>query len=210
MDISLLLRGLLLGLAIAAPVGPIGVLCIRRTLNEGRLVGFVAGMGAATADGIYGAVAAFGLTAVTQTLAGQSIWLRLVGGLFLCYLGIRSALAPPAASSGATKNGDRANLWGYYGSTLALTLSNPLTIFSFLGIFAGLGISPGTHGSFWGALMLTLGVFSGSSLWWLILSSGVGLAHQRISPRILRTINIASGVLIAGFGAVALGSLIAH
>src|SRR5690242_13032805 len=131
------LRGLLLGFSIAAPVGPIGVLCIRRTLADGRVVGFVSGLGAATADAFYGAVAGFGLTVISALLIEQRFWLRLIGGGFLLYLGVRTVLARPAerAASAGGKG-----LAGAYGSTLFLTLTNPLTILSFAAIFAGLGV----------------------------------------------------------------------
>jgi threonine/homoserine/homoserine lactone efflux protein len=134
LDIHFLFQGILIGLSIAAPVGPIGVLCIRRTLSEGRGTGFVSGLGAATADAIYGCVAGFGLTFISDILVSQQTWFRLVGGLFLCYLGIRNFLARPverAASVGGQ------GLAGAYASTFILTLTNPMTILSFAAIFAG-------------------------------------------------------------------------
>ena len=140
MEIPFLFQGVLLGFSIAAPVGPIGVLCIRRTLAEGRLTGFVSGLGAATADAIYGLVAGFGLTFVSSLLVGGQFWMRLVGGAFLCYLGARTFLAKPAQrTASATGSG----LLGAYASTLVLTLTNPMTIFSFAAVFAGLGVGPG-------------------------------------------------------------------
>ena len=138
MDIHLLLRGVLLGFAIAAPVGPIGVLCIRRTLAFGRITGLVTGLGAATADMCYGAVAAFGLAAVSSLLISQQHWIRLIGGAFLCYLGVTTILARPAAAAASARSG---GLAAAYASTLALTLTNPLTILSFAAIFAGLGFA---------------------------------------------------------------------
>ncbi|HEX9370073.1 MAG TPA: LysE family transporter [Roseiflexaceae bacterium] len=138
MDKSLLLRGLVVGFSIAAPVGPIGVLCIRRTLADGQVAGFVSGLGAATADAIYGSIAGFGLTFISGILVSQQGWLRLIGGLFLCYLGVKTLLARPAerpASAGGV------GLVGAYASTFFLTLTNPLTIFAFLGVFAGLGLA---------------------------------------------------------------------
>ena len=138
MDLGFFGRGLVIGFAIAAPVGAIGVLCIRRTLADGRLTGFVSGLGAATADALYGAVAALGLTAISSALVAHQATVRLVGGLFLCYLGVRTALAAPA-TTGAT--GARRGLLAAYGSTLALTLTNPSTILSFAAVFAGLGLA---------------------------------------------------------------------
>lgn len=203
MDLSLLLRGLALGFSIAAPVGPIGVLCIRRTLAEGRATGFVSGLGAATADATYGAVAAFGLTFVSSLLIGQQAWLRLIGGLFLLYLGGRTLLTSPA-SRGAVASGS--GLAGAYASTLFLTLTNPLTILSFAAIFAGLGVV-GAEGGYRDAGLLVLGVFLGSALWWLLLSWGVSLLRARVDARRLRWVNRFSGALIAAFGVVALLSL---
>jgi threonine/homoserine/homoserine lactone efflux protein len=132
------LRWLLIGFSIAAPVGPIGVLCIRRTLADGRLAGFLSGMGAASADMFYGAVAAFGLTAIRDVLLGQSNWLRLVGGIFLLYLGVKTFLSKPAEQAAESlRNG----LFGAYLSTFFLTITNPVTILSFVAIFAGLRLA---------------------------------------------------------------------
>lgn len=206
---ELLVRGLALGFAIAAPVGPIGVLCIRRTLADGRLIGFVSGLGAATADAFYSAVAAFGLTVVANLLVGQHIWVRLIGGLFLCYLGLRILLRRPATQPAQTAPVPVAHrgLAGAYISTLALTLTNPATILTFAAIFAGLGLA-GTAGNA-GAALLVLGVFLGSALWWLILSGGVALLRARFTARAMRAVNLVSGLLLLGFAALALASLIA-
>jgi threonine/homoserine/homoserine lactone efflux protein len=204
MDLDYLLRGLVIGVSIAAPVGPIGLLCIRRTLAGGRLVGLVSGLGAATADAAYGAVAGFGLTAVAGLLVGQSLWLRLLGGLFLGYLGVRTALTPPASrAAGVSGRG----LAGAYASTLALTLTTPTTILSFVAIFAGLGIA-GAGGDYGAAAALVLGVFAGSALWWLVLSGGVGLLRGAVTPGALRWVNRLSGALIAAIGLAALASLL--
>lgn len=201
MDISFFLKGLILGLSIAAPVGPIGVLCIRRTLARGRVYGFVSGMGAATADGIYGAIAGFGLTAVSNLLVGQRVWFGLVGGVFLCYLGLRTFLVRPDAQ--APELGAEGNLLSAYASTFVLTLTNPMTILSFAAIFAGLGV--GNEGeSLLAAGVLVLGVFSGSALWWLALSGGVSLFRGRVGPQGLRWVNRISGAIITGFGLMAL------
>src|SRR5712675_196490 len=125
MDHNFLLRGLVIGFSIAAPVGPIGVLCIRRTLAEGRLAGLACGLGAATADACYGAVAGFGLTAVSNLLVSYQTWLQLVGVLFLCYLGIQTFLARPAGEAARLRSGSPT---GAYLATIILTLTNPMTI----------------------------------------------------------------------------------
>ena len=200
MSAELFLRGLVIGVSIAAPVGPIGVLCIRRTLAEGRLAGFVSGLGAASADGIYGCVAGFGLTAVTNFLLEQSHWLRLVGGLFLCYLGIKTALAAPASREAALKPDSRA---ANYASTFLLTLTNPMTILSFTAVFAGLGLA-GAKGDYRSAAALVAGVFLGSAAWWLVLSFGVGWFRVAREPRALVWVNRLSGAIIFGFGCWAL------
>jgi threonine/homoserine/homoserine lactone efflux protein len=204
-DGGLFVRGVILGFSIAAPVGPIGVLCIRRTLAEGRLVGLLSGLGAATADASYGAVAAFGLTAISSQLVGHQDALRIVGGIFLMYLGIRTFLAAPVQS---IKSGQRRQLLGNYLSTLGLTLTNPTTIFSFVAIFAGLGWAGTSTEGYSSAALLVVGVFSGSALWWLILSSGVSLVRARFSLRVMRWVNRLSGTMIGGFGMIALASLI--
>lgn len=200
MEISFLLRGMLLGFSIAAPVGPIGLLCIRRTLTDGRLTGFVSGLGAATADLMYGCVAAFGLTAVTALLTGNAIWMRLIGGLFLLYLGAQTFRSAPATREASA---DARGLLGAYISTLLLTITNPLTILTFAAMFAALGAGI-TGGDYTRGMLVAAGVFIGSAAWWLLLSGGVGLLRRRIDERWLRLINRASGAMIAGFGLLAL------
>jgi len=204
MDASLLLRGLVLGFSIAAPVGPIGVLCIRRTLANGRLVGLVSGLGAATADATYGCIAAFGLTAISSFLVDRQTALRLGGGAFLIYLGVRTLLSHPATQAAQASS---RNLWTAYASTLALTITNPTTIFSFIAIFAGLGIAEGER-DYLASMLVVLGVFLGSALWWLILSGGVGLMRGKLDTRRLGWVNRVSGCIILTFGAVALVSVV--
>ncbi len=204
MDFSLFFRGLLIGFSIAAPVGPIGVLCIRRTLANGRLSGLATGLGAATADGLYGCVAGFGLTFISSMLINQQMWLRLFGGLFLCYLGLKTLLSKPAeqeARVGGT------GLLGSYASTFLLTVTNPMTILSFAAIFAGLGLV-NTNGSYTSAIILVLGVFLGSGTWWLLLSGGVGLFRDKFNSQAMLWVNRISGVIITVFGLVALGGLL--
>ncbi len=206
MDISFYLKGLLIGFSIAAPVGPIGVLCIRRTLSDGRLIGLVSGLGAATADATYGCLAAFGLTFVTGFLVSQQMWLRLIGGLFLLYLGIKTFMAAPASQSATSTPGR--GLFGSYLSTFLLTITNPLTILSFAGIFIGLGLGVG-NGDYLAATALVLGVFTGSALWWLLLSGGISLLRSRFTYKGLWWVNRISGILIVGFGIAALIALLA-
>jgi threonine/homoserine/homoserine lactone efflux protein len=196
-----LLQGIGLGLAIAAPVGPIGLLCIRRSLTQGQWIGLATGLGAATADGLYGTVAGFGLTAVSALLVAQAVWLRLIGGLFLCYLGIKAILSkPPEAGTELSPQ----SLWTAYGSTFLLTLTNPATILSFIAIFAGLGIVDAER-SWLSSAALVIGVFLGSALWWLGLSWGVASFKRMLTPAILIWLNRLAGMAIFAFGVVALG-----
>jgi threonine/homoserine/homoserine lactone efflux protein len=202
-----LLKGFLLGFAIAAPVGPIGLLCIRRTLAGGMPAGLASGLGAATADALYGAVAALGLTAISAFLVDQSWWLRLAGGLFLLYLGITTFRSTPSTGKEPAKV-RTAGLAAAYGSTFLLTVTNPATIMSFGVAFAGLGLVGSGTGAGDAAAMV-LGVFLGSSCWWLLLSGVVGLMRARVSSGALTWVNRASGAMLAGFGVAALVSIAA-
>jgi threonine/homoserine/homoserine lactone efflux protein len=190
-DLAMVGQGFVLGFAIAAPVGPIGLLCIQRTLNQGQLIGLVSGLGAATADAMYGAIAAFGLTLVTAFLVEQQIWLGLVGGVFLCYLGVRTS-----------GHAEAKGVLGAYASTFALTVTNPLTILMFAAIFAGAGLANnGSNGA--SALSIVVGVFCGSATWWLLLSAGVGLLRTRVNETALLWVNRVAGAVIIGFGLLA-------
>jgi threonine/homoserine/homoserine lactone efflux protein len=204
MDLGFFLRGLAIGFSIAAPVGPIGVLCIRRTLAEGRTAGFVSGLGAATADGLYGCVAGFGLTFLSNLLIQQQAWIRLIGGLFLCTLGLKTFFASPSQEEASVRV---KGLAAAYVSTFVLTLTNPMTILAFAAIFAGLGVGSAA-GNYPAAGILVAGVFTGSAMWWLFLSGAVGLFKRSISPAGLRWINRISGLIISAFGVAALVSLV--
>lgn len=207
MELSLFLRGLAIGLAIAAPVGPIGILCIRRSLAAGFPLGFLTGMGAAAADGVYGAVAAFGLTAVSSFLVAQQGLFRLVGGAVLIALGVQTALKRPSQRA-ADANAE--SLVGAFASTFVLTLANPATILSFVAIFAGLGLGEiaggGTGRSTLGASTVVLGVFLGSAAWWLFLAGTTAALSRQVPAGLLLWINRISGTAIAGFGVAALAS----
>jgi threonine/homoserine/homoserine lactone efflux protein len=190
MNLALFARGFVLGFSIAAVVGPIGLLCIRRTLVTGFAIGFISGLGAATVDATYAAVASLGISALASVLIDQRLWLRLIGGLFLLYLGVRTLRSSPATRA-ADAPASSLRLAGAYSSTLALTLSNPMTIMSFAAIFAGIGASGSD---------LVFGVFIGSAAWWLVLATLVSRLRERLTPGWFRWINIGSGVLITGFG----------
>jgi threonine/homoserine/homoserine lactone efflux protein len=203
MDSTLFVRGLILGFTIAAAVGPISLLVIRRTLAEGRLVGIVSGMGVATADGSYGAIAAFGLTAITDLLVDWRRALGIIGGVFLLWLAWRTFRSVPGEA--ATTAEGRRGLAGAYLSTLGLTLTNPMTILSFAALFVGLGV---TGGDLVGATLLTLGVFGGSALWWVVLTAVVGALRTRLTTGGLRRVNVASGLLIGAFAVAAIASAV--
>ncbi len=199
-NLSLFLRGMLIGISIAAPVGPIGVLCIRRTLSDGKLTGFLSGMGAASADMVYGAIAAFGLTVITGLLVDNAFWLRLVGGCFLLYLGVKTFLEKPADHAAqVTQSGYLST----YLSTFFLTITNPITILSFAAIFAGTMLTRETSSP----LAIVAGVFLGSAAWWLTLSLGVGWMRDQLTPTHMAWINHISGTIIILFGAAALFSI---
>ncbi len=199
----LVVKGFLLGLAIAAPVGPIGLLCIRRTLEYGPGVGFATGMGAAVADTIFGAIAAFGMTAVVAFLTGHEALFRIFGGVFLLGVAYKTYYARPALP----KTGGLTRDWlSGFTVGLTLTLTNPITILACLALFAGVGLS-GTLGRS-DASLLVLGVFIGSAAWWLTLSSGVSLVRTRMSEDRLVLINRGTAMALAVFGLWALGSVV--
>lgn len=198
-------KGVILGFSIAAPVGPIGLLCIQRTLSRGRLHGFVSGLGVAAADTCYGLVAAFGLSAVTSFLLGIQGWLQLGGGLFLLGLGFRTARTVPGTRSAA---GDtEPGLLHAWGSLFLLTLANPATILGFIAAFVALGL--GTQPSdAAGALSLVAGVFLGSAAWWLLLSFIAGLVRAHLTDGRMRVVNLAAGLLIMALGLWVLAPLV--
>ena len=206
MDPALLLKGLVMGFSIAAPVGPIGVLCIRRTLGDGFPHGVVSGLGTALADAIYGCIAAFGVTAVSDFLIGSQLWLRLVGGVFLLYLGYSTFRSVPAEKAATAGGGGLGGLAGACTSAFFLTLTNPMTIVSFAAVFAGLGLgsAPESRAS---AALLVFGVFSGSMLWWLFLSGSVHMLRSRFDHGRLVWVNRLSGLVVAAFGVASLASI---
>jgi len=192
-------QGAIIGFAIAAPVGPIGVLCMRRTLAKGRSSGLASGFGAATADATYGGIAGFGVTFISTVLVSQQVLIRLLGGVFLLLLGLRTVFSVPKGLDRRSGGG----LAGDYLSTLALTLSNPVTIVAFAAIFAGLGITA-QGGDYTPAAFLVSGVFAGSAVWWVMLSSIVSVFRGAFDHGRMLWVNRISGIVIAGFGAAAL------
>ncbi len=202
--INYFLKGLFIGLSIAAPVGPIGLLTIKRTLAEGRISGFVTGMGAACADAAYGAVAGFGLLAISSFLIAQTFFIHLIGGLFLLYLGVKSFLSKPATQEARMYD---KGLLNHFFSTFLLTLTNPSTILSFVTIFAALGLASNTA-NYTSSIAIVLGVFIGSALWWFVLSYVVSILRHNITPNRLVWVNRFSGLVLASFGLFALYALV--
>lgn len=197
MDAVLFLKAQLIGLSIAAPVGPIGLLCIQRTLDHGARIGFLSGLGAATADGVYGAIGAFGLAAVTRFFVTLAAPLALCGAAFLVWMGCRMLRVAPTSEPAGVP--DVGSSWSAFASVFALTLTNPATIVSFIAVFATLGGDAATTTS--AALVMVGGVLSGSALWWLVLALGVAGVRHRIGPRLRLAINRCSGVFLLGFAA---------
>ncbi len=194
MDGVVFLKGVILGFSLAAPVGPIGLLCIRRTLNDGWRLGLATGIGAALADTIYGMMAVFGLTVVTTFLVSAQGWLQGMGGLFLLYLGIQILRSRPPETSFEPMT-DARSLFRACGSTFLLTVANPLTVITFLALFAGMGLGAGKS-SVLASLLTVLGVFLGSALWWIVLSGGISVFRNRIRPPAMVGINRVSGAVI--------------
>ena len=199
-----LAKGLVLGLSIAAPVGPICLLCLRRTLESGFAAGFAGGLGTVTADALYGGVAAFGLTAVWAFLVAHEAALRLLGGAFLLWFGASVLRSRPAERAAAVPTGG--GLVVAYLQTFALTLTNPMTILAVAAAVTGLGLAGGGAGEaaagigYGPATALVAGVFLGSALWWALLGGAVSLGRRRLTGRALLRINRAAGLVLMGFG----------
>jgi threonine/homoserine/homoserine lactone efflux protein len=206
----LIISGAVLGYFAAVPIGPVNLICIRRTLHFGSYYGFISGLGAAAGDGMFASITAFGFTALAQLIVGYSSALQLGGGIFLLAFGIRTFSAPPppsfeerlAAPVKGTPSQARA-----IASTFMLTVSNPATLFAYTALIAGLGGLAGERPSFFAAAFVVIGVVCGSALWWLTLTTVVGLLHARINDRVVRRINEASGLLVALFGIAVLSHL---
>jgi threonine/homoserine/homoserine lactone efflux protein len=203
MVLTIFLKGILIGFAVAVPIGPIGIMCIRKTLAEGRLRGLIIGLGAATADFFYGCVAAFGITIISDTLVSQRIWIRLVGGALLLYLGVRTFRKLPADPNIPIND---KGIFRSYLSSLLITITNPLTIFAFIAVFAALGLE--NEAIIFSGLALVVGVFAGSFLWFLSLSSGVMLFRKKLDLIGLRWINKIAGILIIISGIIAIVSIL--
>jgi threonine/homoserine/homoserine lactone efflux protein len=194
-----LLKGIVVGIVIAVPVGPVGVMCVRRTIFASRLAGLISGVGAATGDAMFGFIAAFGLTFISDLLIGYQQWLRVAGGVYLIWVGGSALLAPPEITPRSPRSAEIRD----FVSTFALTLSNPITILVFLGVFSAIGLS-GEEATLDRAAILVLGVWLGSLLWWLTVSFGLGRLFRAFEPRYLGWINRGSGTILLVSGAALL------
>jgi threonine/homoserine/homoserine lactone efflux protein len=203
MELTFFLKGIAIGFLMAIPIGPIGIMCIRKTLTEGRLSGLIIGLGAATADVFYGCVAVFGLTVISDTLSDQRIWIRIVGGALLFFLGIKTFRAQPKDPK--LKISGSGRLRSYF-TVVVLTLTNPLTIFAFIAVFAAFGLGVGL--SFFSAVVLVAGVFIGSCLWFFLLTSGSILFKKKLDLVSLKWVNKIAGILIIISGFIVIGSLL--
>ena len=203
MPIHLLIQGMIIGVVVAVPVGPLGLLCINRAFSMGAVCGLFSGLGVATADALAAGVAALGVSLISRFWADHQILLRLVGGVFLCYLGYKIYKTEPARQAPPV---DVNGLLSAYATTFLLTISNPVTILSFIAIYAGWGVES-LSGHYLGAAVLTLGVFTGSSLWWIAMFVGMTSFRDRFSIHLLGWIHRLSGAVIVGFGVVVLLSL---
>jgi threonine/homoserine/homoserine lactone efflux protein len=192
----LFLKGILIGLLIAIPVGPVGILCVHRVIAKGRLAGLFSGLGAAAADGLYGAIAAFGLTLISDFLIGCSFWIRLFGGIFIVFIGARMYFTRPATDI----EDDIPNTLGRdFLSTFIITVTNPMTIMGFLAIFAGFNLINSQRG-FLDASILVAGVVAGSGIWWLALIIIFGFIRSKFEFSYLNAVNKIAGALIVLLG----------
>lgn len=202
--IALFIKSYLIGLCIAVPVGPIGVLCRQKTLRYGYKAGIITGLGAALADAIYGCIAAFGIAIIGNFMVEQAFYLQILGCAFLLYLGLKTFLLKTNASS--QTNTCNESCLGTFGTSFFLTITNPMTILSFAGIFAAFGLGTANNDTITASTMVT-GIFVGSLFWWIILVGLVAIIHKRLNKRYLGYLNKVSGIILLGFGLYILGIL---
>ena len=196
MELSLPLRGIAAGLLIAAPVGPVNVLCIQRSLQKGWRAGMLSGFGAALVDTLYGGIAGFSISLVIQFLLREQFWIRLIGGMLLVVIGIVYFFKPARSLESQGEESDHSD----FVSAFLLTATNPTTVLSFLAILAMLG--QGHRQPLWQTSLLVGGIFCGSMTWWTILTGGASLLRDKVSDRTMRWLNHIGGIAIAAFGVV--------
>lgn len=210
--IYLILSGVVIGLIVAVPIGPVNLICIRRTLALGPLNGFLSGVGAALGDGVFAIITAFGFTAALKLVDGFSGTLELIGGTLLLIFGISTYFSDPLHGRGveqvAARQASAPSLMRALASTFVLTITNPATLFGFAALFAGLGGISNAKASYGDAAVVVLGVVAGSTLWWFTLTTVVGFFHARIDSTVMKIINHGSGIIVALCGLGVLGHLV--
>jgi threonine/homoserine/homoserine lactone efflux protein len=209
--LALIGTGVIIGLIVAAPIGPVNLICVRRTILFGPLNGFVSGLGAACGDGVFAIVTAYGLTAISQLIEGYATPLKLAGGLMLLGFGIHIfnadvSLLRDAENASARENGS-SSLPNAIASTFALTIANPATLFGFAALFAGLGGIAGSRPLFFDTTLMVIGVIGGSTVWWFAITTIVGIFHRHIDTAVMRAINHIFGILVTAFGVIVLGDV---
>ena len=203
----LIFGGMIIGLLVAAPIGPVNLICIRRTLAYGPLNGFYAGLGGALGDGIFAVVTAFGLTAIAHLIEGYAVPLKIVGGLVLIGFGIhsfRAEVTDPRGCPITLKEKGDSTLFAAIASTFVLTITNPATLLGFAAFFTGLTTIAGTRATFFSAGLTVLGVIAGSAAWWFAVTTITGVFHRQIDAKLMHRINHISGVIVTLFGLVIL------
>ena len=210
--LTLFIGGILIGVLVAAPIGPVNLICVRRTLAYGPINGFFSGFGGAAGDGVFAVITAFGLTAVSLLVQGYAAPLKLVGGLMLIAFGIHNFRAevtdPRSGCPVDLKEKGTSTLWGAIVSTFALTITNPATLLGFAALFAGLGTIVGGEATYMAATVTVAGVVTGSILWWLAITSITGAFHRQVNASVMRQINYISGIAVTGFGILVLIDLL--
>jgi threonine/homoserine/homoserine lactone efflux protein len=208
----LIIAGVVIGLIAAAPIGPVNLICIRRTLAFGTVNGFIAGLGAALGDALFAAITAFGLTAIMDIIRGYSTYLQVGGGILLIAFGIHTYLTLPDPTQPREKrslsDSEKASLVRVIVSTFALTMTNPATMFGFAAMFASLSAVANVHADYLDAAIIVGGVACGSTLWWFTLTSTIGFFHAKIDAATMKVINHGSGVVVGLFGIAVLGHVI--
>lgn len=199
METGILLKAIGIGFTVAAVVGPIGLLCVQRTLQRGWKYGMLSGLGVASGDALYGLIGGLGLSIITNFLVGQQLWLRLIGGAVLVYLGVKALMSPRQIQAAEETDASAGGLLSAYTSIFLLTLSNPMTIIFFAGVYASLG-ELGLQSGTAHAISFALGIFFGSIGWWLLLVTSVSALRSRFKPEMLGSLNRLTGLVIAGFG----------
>jgi threonine/homoserine/homoserine lactone efflux protein len=207
----LIVSGFVIGLIAAVPIGPVNLLCVRRTFAHGSLYGFLSGLGAALADGVFATIVGFGFTAIAQLIKDHSTILEIGGGTMLLVFGIRTFLASPQLRLDEklkAREQDASTLARAMASTFALAITNPATLLTFTLMFAGVAGLVGGKASYFGAGLLVCGVLAGSTTWWFTLTTIAGLFHAKINEGVMKLINRASGAVITSFGLVVFGHLL--